>query len=117
MGTTSSSTGSPEIQLHGKLRTAAESEAANKIFSNLRSGPIVLRLVLGRLQAKGINVQKLYLEEIDIWQEILKENFQPPLNFPTWDKVNPTSAPAGTDPETSAMPPASVHDRLYAMPR
>ena len=112
MGTTPSSTVPPEIQLHGTLRSEAESEAANKIFSNLRSGPIVLRLVLRRLKAKGINVQKLYLEEIEIWQEILMENFQPPLNFPTWDEVNPTSKPATTNPETSATPPAPKRQRV-----
>jgi hypothetical protein len=43
MGTTPPSTVPPEIQLNGTLRSEAESEAANKIFSNLRSGPSVLR--------------------------------------------------------------------------
>jgi hypothetical protein len=81
---------SPKTAERGKQIFETELDAESWLSVCLRDGPIVLRLVLTRIQEQGYDAHRLYQREVDIRQKIMRDNHMPPLRLPTWEEVAPT---------------------------
>ncbi len=58
---------------------------------SLKFGPQLLRPMVKRMTAKGLDVRRCYQLAVAIKQETRKDNGYPPMKVPTWKELDPNS--------------------------
>jgi hypothetical protein len=85
---------SPETPNPVRPLSGPEREALAWLDVSLSSGATLLRPMIKRMLAEGLDAHRLYSSAVDARQYVMERNGYPPLRVPTWDEVNPDAHPS-----------------------